>query len=179
MRRVHYLAVSMCFVALLAMGCSGISYNYDFDPQLDFNSFQTYGWVQPQEGQSGGRGVGDLVEKRITAAVEQQLDSKGYRKTSGKPDFLVNFYVTTQEKIDVNTYHSGWGYYGWYGGGTTTTVNQWTEGTLVIDLIDLAEEDLAWRGWATAAIEPNRSPEERTRMINEVVAGIFSKFPPS
>ena len=167
-------------VALAIAGCSGISYNHDFDPQFDFSRFETYVWAQPKDqSATGQRGVDELTEKRIIAAVDRELENKGYRKiSSGQPDFVVNFYVTTQDKIDVSTYYTGWGYYGWYG-GTQTYVTQWTEGTLVIDFIETAENDLAWRGWARGAVEPNLTPERRTEAINEVVAGILKRFPPS
>jgi hypothetical protein len=112
------------------------------------------------------------------AAIDNELAAKGYRKaTSGQPDILVNYYVTTEKKMNVDTYYTGWGYYGWYG-GTQTTVRQWTEGTLIIDFVDTADMDLAWRGWAQGELQPNLSPEERTRRVNKVVQGILQRYPP-
>jgi hypothetical protein len=122
--------------------------------------------------------IDPFVEKRIISAVDANLESMGFRLAgTGTPDFLVNFVTTTQEKIDFDTYYSGWGYYGWYG-GTSVQARQWTEGTLVVDFVDFNTKQLSWRGWAQGAIEPNISPEERTRRINEVVAGIMRQFPP-
>lgn len=172
-------------VAIAALaGCSGISYNQDFDPQIDFARFTTYGWVEDFDSEAAqSRGVDPIDERRIKAAVDEQLEDKGYRKvTSGAPDFLMNFYVTTQERVNYTTYHSGWGYYGWYGGmGMSQTVaNEWTEGTMVLDLIDVAEKDLAWRGWAKGAVDgfERMTPERKTEAVNKVVAGILERFPP-
>ena len=174
---VYALSVS---VAAAAAGCSGVTYNDDYDPSIDFSSFQTYAWLQPSgDNTAQKRGVDEFSERRIINAIEEQLSAKGLSPAgSGTPDFLVNFYVTTQQKMDVNTYYTGWGYYGWYGGGTQTYVNQWTEGTLIVDFVDFSDKDLAWRGWAQAAIEPDLNADQRTRRINEIIGGIFKRFPP-
>jgi hypothetical protein len=184
MSRISRLQVAVCAaaVALAAAGCSGVSYNNDFDPTIDFAGYSTYAWVEDVDSNaSQGRNIDPLDERRIIAAVDSGLAAKGYRKvTTGRPSFLVNFYVTTQDKIDVSTYHTGWGYYGWYG-GTQTSVRQWTEGTLVVDFIDTNEKDLAWRGWATASVDDfaRMQPQEKTRRITEIIDGILRQFPPT
>jgi hypothetical protein len=168
----------MLSLALAAGACSGVKYNSDFDPAIDFESMSTYAWLEAADPSQASRGMDELTERRVVTAIENQLDSKGYRKaTTGAPDLLVNFYLTTEQKIDVSTYSTGWGYYGWYG-GTQTSVRQWTEGTLVVDLIDTAEKDLAWRGWAQGELRPDLTPEQRTRRVNEVIDGIMGRFPP-
>lgn len=182
MKRAARLAVYTFFLsfAVSAAGCSGISYNDDFDPTIDFSSFQTFAWLQPSGDETASkRGVDEFTEKRIINAIEEELRAKGLEPAgSGTPDFLVNFYVTTQQKIDVSTYYTGWGYYGWYGGGTQTYVNQWTEGSLIVDFVEFKDKDLAWRGWAKAAIESDLNSQQRTQRINDVIAGIMKRFPP-
>lgn len=163
--------------------CSGISYNHDFDPQTDFAAFETYVWAQPSpDAGQNPRGVSELVERRVIAALDEQLAAKGYRKIErGQPDFVVNFIVTTQQKVDYTTYYTGWGYYGgWYGGMSTaqTQAREWTEGTMIVDLFDADDKSLVWRGWAQGTIEPNLPPEERNRRINNVVSKLMEKFPP-
>lgn len=165
-------------LALSAAACSSVRYNNDFDPSINFSNFSTYAWLEAEDPSDANRGVDEFTQRRIIAAVDNELAAKGYKKaTSGQPDILINFYVTTEKKMDVDTYYTGWGYYGWYG-GAQTTVRQWTEGTLVIDFIDTAEKDLAWRGWAQGELQHSLSPEERTRRVNQVVAGILKQYPP-
>lgn len=188
-RVTRYTTVATAVLAMAAVaGCSGMTVNHDFDPQIDFASFTTYAWVEDIDPQAvQGRGVDGLDERRIKTAIEEQLNGKGYRKvTSGTPDFLMNFYVTTQEQVNYTTYHSGWGYDGWdygWGGGmgmSQTVANQWTEGTLVIDLIDVAEKDLAWRGWATGAVDDfdRMTSEQKTQETGKIVGKVLEKFPP-
>ncbi len=171
--------VFLLSLAMVAAGCSSVSYNDDYDPGIDFSKFETYAWLEASQDQTSTRGVDQFTEKRIISAIDEELAAQGIQKaTSSPPDFLVNFYVTTQQKMDVSTYYTGWGYYGWYG-GTQTYVNQWTEGTLIIDFIDLADKDLAWRGWAKGSLEENLTPQQKTQRINEVVAGIMKRYPPN
>ncbi|MGD8698030.1 MAG: DUF4136 domain-containing protein [Gemmatimonadales bacterium] len=176
--RSRRLVMLGLLLALGATACSSVRYNNDFDPAIDFSNFSTYAWLEAADPSKADRGVDEFTERRVIAAVDNELASRGYTKaTSGQPDILINFYLTTENKINVDTYNTGWGYYGWYG-GTQTTVRQWTEGTLVIDFIDTAEKDLAWRGWAQGELQANLSPEERTRRVNKVVEGIMKQYPP-
>ena len=59
------------------------------------------------------------------------------------PDALVVLHGATQVKKDLNTFYSGgYGGYGWRGyggmgmGSSSTTVNEYTVGTLVVDIFD-------------------------------------------
>jgi hypothetical protein len=55
---------------------------------------------------------------------------------------------------------------------------QWTEGTLIIDVIDVEQEEVAWRGWAQGALASNPTAEQITRAVNDVTAEILKRFPP-
>ena len=176
LRHSHRLA----FVAGIAIaGCSSIAYNHDFDPAVDFTKYKTYTWMEVAEPEKQRpRGMSELVEKRIVAAVDENLARKGYTKqATGPTDFVVNFMATTQEKIDFTSYYTGWGYYGWYG-GSQVVADQYTEGTLIIDIFDTGTKGLAWRGTGTGTVDPGASAESRNLRIQEAVAGIFQRFPP-
>ncbi|UCF20669.1 MAG: DUF4136 domain-containing protein [Gemmatimonadota bacterium] len=178
------LTAAMLGILASLTACSGIKYNSDFDPQVDFQAYRSYVWAQP--GENAGtdpRGVSQLIERRIMAAIDDQLAAEGYEKaTSGTPDFIVNFIVTTQQKVDYTTYYSGWGYYGWYGGGmggAYTQATEWTEGTLLVDIFDAKSKELSWRGWAQGTVDPSASPERRDQRVRQVVTKLFERFPPN
>ena len=63
-----------------------------------------------------------------------------------------------------------------------TTVNEWTEGTLVIDVIDRDKDILIYRATAESKIRENIDPQERSvqrAVWNEpVVARMMADFPP-
>ena len=58
---------------------------------------------------------------------------------------------------------------GWGGGvsTSTTSVDEWTEGTLVIEIIDSELEELVFTGSAQAKLNEDQSPEERTERVNQ------------
>ena len=64
-------------------------------------------------------------------------------------------------------------------GGQTTTVTNIPTGTLIIDLVDAASNELVWRGTAKDNISTNATPEERQQKANEVCTQMFAKFPPA
>lgn len=180
MRRPFRSFLWMLLFGAAFVGCSGISYNHDFDPAEDFSHYKTYVWMEKADpSRAQDRGVNELIEKRVAAAVDETLESKGFTKREEPPvDFVVNFMFTTQEKIDFNTYYTGWGYYGWYG-GTQVEARQYTQGTLIVDVFDAKTKELAWSGMAQGTVDPSYSPEQRNERIRQAVAGILRPFPPT
>jgi len=86
--------------------------------------------------------------------------------------------------MSLQTINSNYGYgHGWYGGGfgvgtSTTYVNEWDEGTLLIDVIDAKKNELIWRGSAQAELRKHQDPSEGQEVLNDVVARILRDFPP-
>ena len=73
----------------------------------------------------------------------------------------------------------GFGRYG-YGYGVGTGVGYsgsttYQEGTLILDVIDPATQQIAWRGWGTSQ---SRDPQMRPERLRKTVAAILARFPP-
>ena len=62
------------------------------------------------------------------------------------------------------------------GGGATTTVETYTDGTIVVDLFDAKTKKLAWRGVATKEI--SNKPEKVSEQIEKAIEKVFKNFPP-
>jgi hypothetical protein len=60
---------------------------------------------------------------------------------------------------------------------TTTRVNEWDEGTLVIEIIDTNIAELIFTASAQAKLVENQSPEQRTERINQAVARMLQEYP--
>ncbi len=171
-------------VLLVAACASGLKTTADWNPEANFTAFQTYAW-KPDA--TGGGGINQLIDSRVRAAIEADLNGKGLRKVAiGQADIAVGYQITTQSQTDYTTMNSGWGG-GWgrYGGGwggmsmSTTTARTYTNGTLVIGLFGAQEQEMLWHGSGTAKLHENATPDERTENINNAVTKIMSKFPPS
>jgi hypothetical protein len=66
----------------------------------------------------------------------------------------------------------------WGGGlGTTTTVNTYQVGTLVVDLFDAHTKKLIWRG--SSADTLSDKSEKNIKNLDKGVQKMFDHFPPS
>jgi hypothetical protein len=176
MKRIMWFS-TIVVVAMMA-GCATVNIRSEHDPQADFMKYKTFNF--PLNIDDFARNViraNPFLHKEMLSVLEETMAAKGYVKTDNKPDLFVVYHVATEKKNSVSTYtggYYGWGYRGWGVGYTNVRVDQYTEGTLVIDLVDADEEDLVWRGWASGTIE-DRPNYDRLR---DVVKGMLAEFPP-
>jgi hypothetical protein len=161
-----------------AAACSGISVSHDYDPQTDFAPLKTYAWHPTP---AGTPTVDSLTFQRIVRAVDDGLAMKGFQKTDGpNPDFKVHAMASIQQRIQTQPVTMGVGY-GWrhgYVAAESLEVSTYDEGTLIIDVFSPATKNLIWRGTARAAVDPDRTPEEREGRIREAAFKILERFPP-
>ena len=161
------------YLTMLVLSCSPVTVSHDYDPQTNFNKLKTFTWMRiPRKAN-----VNQLMVKRIKDAVTRELVAKGLSENSRNPDFLIAMHGATKEKLDIQD----WGYSSpraAYWGQRDITVQQYTEGTLILDFVDAKSKEMIWRGVASGAVDPGASPEKRTKRINEGVAKLLAKFPP-
>ncbi len=179
--RLRYLAAVVA-CALLA-GCSQYDIKYDYDVDSNFSAYRTYAWmpIKIDEGSVSATTAAQrntLLDKRIRTAVDATVATKGLTVDEANPDLLVVYHTGMQNKVDVTDW--GYSYAGSYWGwaGRDIDVYNYTEGTLIIDLVNTQTKQLAWRGSATGVVDPGRSPEEVQERINDVVNKIFANYPP-
>ncbi len=159
-------------------GCSSIKTAFDYDRQADFTKYKTYAFTEDDLAQT----IGELNRDRIISAIENELNLKGFTK-SENPDALINVFIKAQKKVDVTANTTG-GYgarrYGYGGGYTTTSVdyNEYTEGTMLISLIDNGTQKIVWEGSGTKTLVESSSIEKREKSISSSVALILKNYPP-
>lgn len=185
-------------LALLLAACGSTGPVVDYDNSADFSSYKTYAFISenPMIRAPDTPPPSPLLEGRLMRITDNALKAKGFRKIDDPEgaDFAVSFTVGARDKIRVNSYpepyrpyyggwagRGGWGapYYGGYAGygGSSVDVQQYTEGTLAIDIYDVAEHKPVWHGIATERItdKMRRNPDES---LTEIVAEILQRFPP-
>ncbi|KLT66438.1 DUF4136 domain-containing protein, partial [Pedobacter sp. BMA] len=99
----------MLFTVVLALaGCSTLRTASDYDKTADLNSYKTYNFYD--KGVARVK-LNNLDKRRLMAAVEAEMNSKGFVKAD-KPDMLVNLVVVAREKTDFYgpAYYGGWGW---------------------------------------------------------------------
>ncbi|WP_439105601.1 DUF4136 domain-containing protein [Congregibacter sp.] len=180
-------------VTAAVVGCSSNPPVIDYDSSVDFSGYRTFAFISdhPLMRAEGSPPGSPLFEGRLMRITEDTMNAKGFTLTADAEaaDFAIGFTSGARDKIKVNSYpepyrpyYGGWGwgapyYGGGYGGGSNVDVQQYTEGTLAIDIYDVAEHKPAWHGVATKRITDSmlRNPDETiTEIVNEILEG----FPP-
>lgn len=172
----------LLIVTIALAACSSITTSYDYDKTVDFTKYKTYNFSE----EAKKFAIQELNRNRLLAAIDHEMTARGFTK-SDNPDVLVDLMGKMEQKRTATATTSGTGMYGGYGYGrygygggfSTTTVNydDYTEGTLFINVVDRSTEKIVWQGRGTKTLDENASPERREANINNGVKMIYQKFP--
>ncbi len=183
-RNFFLLLVSL----LTLMACaSGPEFSSDYDPDVDFSQYKTFGFFSPMSIE--GNQYSTLYGQQFRTSIARELRARGYTE-SDNPDLSVNVSARLQDKTKVTTtsdpmMHGGYygyrrGYYdpwGSYGHSTSSHVSQYTEGTINVDLVDLTKKRMVWEGVAFGRVKEDRSNAEVRTAIDQGVTTMFSDYP--
>ncbi len=178
------LKLTSLILLFLITSCNSIKVVADYETTTDFSQYKTFAFYKKGIDKAE---ISDLDKRRILKAVEAELMAKGFTK-SETPDLLVNIFAKSTRKVDVNNNNFGYGfgaygYHGWYpwyyGPNFGTTISEYTEGTLFVDLIDANKKELAWQGIGSGGLTTSGNVEKKEARIKEFVAQIMAQYPPA
>jgi Domain of unknown function (DUF4136) len=175
--------LSSVLAAFTLAACSTVTVTTDYDHSTSFAKYRTYSLAPAKSGQT----LSPTSEAALRDSLRTELGARGVSEAaSGKADLAIVRHAFTQEKVSVQQYtdwgygYGGWpyryGYYSMWAGAprTYTDVNQYTEGTLVLDFVDRRTSKLVFRGTAKAVVS---GPESNARKIQDAVTKIVAKSP--
>jgi len=110
------------------------------------------------------------VRKKIEDSLRSQLQAKGLTEVQNRPDLVVNFRFGAADKRQVESLPAGR-----WGRRRRVETFRFTEGTLVVNLMDTDGRELVWRGIyrddeSNAGKISNKLPDD--------IKKLFSDFPP-
>ena len=141
--------------------------------------------------------LSDMQRNRINDALELALSNKGFQfvDDASQANLLLSWHLATQNKTDVRTYESpsygmsaGYGRYGGYNRysayncwscsptRTEVSVQNYTQGTFIVDMIDPTLRQSVWRGVTQSRLKGKHTEDQGK--YNEAAAAIFASFPP-
>ena len=168
--------ITMCAAVSLVTLTTGFAQHVqtDFDHQANFARYKTYSWQEIKPGAS-------LWDARIKNAVNAQLETKGLAQVADGGDIAIVALKTSQTQRTLQTFYDGlgggWRWRGFGGFGESTTTEQdYKEGTLVIDLYDAKTKQLIWRGSTESVVSDKAEKNEKN--LDKGVAKMFKNFPP-
>jgi hypothetical protein len=155
----------------------------DYDHDANFTRIKRYAWrthpifeKRPDLQEQYATGI-----QLVLQAGNEQLRKRGLHPSDASPDVFVTFFISATEKQKERTVIDGSPWwtsgYGWYGSPvwTVTETEYYTDGMLVIDMVDASTSKLLWRAYCSDTIKDFR---ERHNNINSAVKKAFENFPP-
>ena len=181
------LALLVLAAALLAAPASAQKVYVDFDETIDFSQYKTFAFRESPEDL---RDSNQLGHTRVQNAIRRQMMTadRPAEMVREDPDLWVTYHTSEERevRIDHDTfgtgygsgwYGSGWRHGGYWGGGYgsyTTTVSNYTKGTLVIDIWDAKKEQMVWRGIASDIVPA--SPGKREKLLEKALDKMSKKY---
>lgn len=170
MKTKSRFAVSLAGLLLTAVAaCAGVKTDYDHG--VNFAHYKTYSWGKIQT--SNG-----IWDDRVKDAVASQLAAKGLTEVPSGGDVVIAARDAIQTQQQLNTFYDGFGGRRWSGGmGTsTTTVDNYKVGTLIVEMFDGQSKNLIWQGSASNTLSNNS--DKNIKSLDKNVQKMFEHFPP-
>ena len=190
------LLLAMTVILLTACASGPPKPNVDYKADYDFMQVRKIAFYK-NSGQVSGDNplqLSDIQKERIDEALAYALGNRGFQivDDASQADLLVSWHLATQHKTDVRTYQTGPSYgvgYGRYGGynrysmyncwncgQTEVSVQDYTEGTFIVDMIDPGLRKSVWRGVTQSKLKGKHETDQGK--YNEAATAIFASFPP-
>lgn len=152
----------------------------------------TYAWAPVQPGSGDPRVDNDIMRERIRTAIDTNLAAKGYSQVdAAQAKLLVSYHVGLKSGTDYSATSMGGpsgmacgirgciGGYGWgmYGAPMDVDIRSvnYTEGAVMLDLIDAASGKLAWRATSQKRVDQKDGTQDG---LNAIIADMVKTLPP-
>lgn len=191
----RYLATAACLLlALIVTGCaSGPQVRYAVAPGVEMGSdFRTFSFFP--ELSTDRAGFHTIVSRQLVSSTRREMEVRGFQyvENPAEADLLINFHTDVSEQFRVRSTPTYWhgssfwnhrrGFYDpWVGHRhwpvhSTIDVDQFTEGSLSIDMVASDRNMLVWEGVASQRLT-QRTLNELGPALDNAVHQVFQRFP--
>lgn len=174
---------------LLFAGCaSQPNVETDHQANFDFSSLKTFSVAETKQDSKENILISPFTLSHIHAVLEDELSKRYQKAGQAKPDFIVNYHVVVEEKIDPRSYDNLYGY-GFYGRGYYRYPNPffygpnaglrvYNQGSLIIDILDGKTDKPIWRGVSEKRLSRGMAPQQQREVLSQAVNEVIAYFPP-
>ena len=173
---------------LLALtACASVDVRTVTSPHADLAALRTFNVMSQPKGQAPDASssepmlVNSITNRALRTDLVKAFQDRGY-VLADHPDFSVAFYASTKQKLDVTSWDYGYPYYPYWWGGWgpgfdpyAPRATEYTQGTVVVDVIDAQNNELLWRGQGVANVSDDEKQYEQD--LWKTVTAILQKFP--
>jgi hypothetical protein len=199
MRPSILLMTMTATVALTASACSsGIHVRTTTAPDASFTGLHTFRVLNAPERRVDAPPLSandpmldnSITNRELRQDLVQGLESKGYALDRDNPDFVVAYYAGTKEKMDTTywnpdpwwrygyrgyRYGWAWPWYGYAAPYPVMRVQEYTQGSVIVDVVDPRTKELLWRGQGVAQVSDD--PNAYAKELSKTVGAVLKKFP--
>lgn len=186
------LAAWLLFAALLTGCATGPQLRSASAPGVDVATFQTFSFFP--ELSTDRAGLHTLISQQLVFSTRREMEVRGFTfvQNPAEADLLINFFVDVADRFRVRSTMHHWhgpsywhhrrGFYDpWRGhqrwpSHSTVDVEQFSEGTLSVDVVDSAGNILVWEGAATKRLT-QRTLNDLGPALDDAVHRMFGRFP--
>lgn len=118
-----------------------------------------------------------IANRTLRERIATAFVNRGYIVDERGADFGVAFYATAQAKLDVTSWDYGYPFRprsGLYG-PPAQMITQYTEGSVIIDVVKPGTGELLWRGVGKAELLDG--PDRNLEQLAKAAEAIVSRFP--
>lgn len=181
------MMTTLLMLLLLTACATGPAVYTTAAPGADLTRYQRFAFVEPLG--TDRAGYASIVSQQLTFSTRRELELRGleFVDQAEQADLLVNFFGHLDEQIRTRQvadpfygpsfYDFRYGFYNpWPTYSISTEVQQFSEGTLVVDLIDARTNQMVWEGTARNEVT-EKSRREAASRLDAAVKRIFEEFP--
>jgi hypothetical protein len=193
--RISLRTLAYCSIVMLMAACASgpPKPTVDYKADYDFSAVKKIAFYD-ESGQVTGDNplqLSDMQRDRIDEALSYALTNRGFEMVTdaAQADLLLSWNLVTQQKTDVRTWETptmGYGGYNRYSAyncwscsptRTEVSVQNYTQGTFILDLIDPKLRKSVWRSIIQSRLKGNQSSDQGK--YNATATAIFASFPPN
>ena len=181
--------IALCSILLLASCASQPNVETDHQADYNFAALKTFSVAETKQDTKENILISPFTLSHIHSVLESEL-SRRYQNAvaSTKPDFIVNYHVVVEEKIDPRSYDDLYGY-GFYGRGyyrhphpffygPNAGIRVYNQGSLIIDIVDGKTSKPIWRGVSEKRLSRGMAPQQQREVLSQAVNEVIVYFPP-
>lgn len=167
--------VLVLWLSVLALSCASINrvdVIHQYDPEINFTALKSYDWFPVPEYNIRY----DLIVKQIKGEMDSQLQYRGFKRDSQRPDFLIALHGGIQSRLSFPEWEYLSENYKQYAMTRRLDMMSYTDDTFIIDFIDTRTKTLAYRATATAYLSYEPTSEKREEKIAVAVQQILDDY---
>lgn len=158
--------VRLFAVALVLSATCAAEVKSDYDREFDLAKLHAFSFAdQSRRPPRDALSRNGLVAKRLRAAIHQNLVALGMEQRDADADFEIAYFATARNQVQVTTT----GRPRWAG---NVWVDEYVEGTAIVEFRDAKSGELVWRGFVTGAVNPDKSEEN----VNKGIKKLMERF---